>query len=157
MAIYQTRPEAVEAFQWTADIYQKEDPAWVRSLIENGNIQFAKSDRGQPLLLVLGNDGVKVASRHDYLVRYPDGRVEPMREGRFLSQFQLLSEEGCSNEVTLTYDEKYRFDLERDVYTWTGEREIHQRFYKIGLNPADPSLMVRHDEKSQTYTYFRGD
>jgi hypothetical protein len=40
MAKYRKKPVVVDAFQWTGDINQKEDPEWIRKAIESGKVVF---------------------------------------------------------------------------------------------------------------------
>lgn len=155
MAIYETKPQHVEAFQWTGDRDQLEDPAYLRNLIERGTVTFVTGEDKKVFMVFYSLEGPILVEQGDYIV-HDSGTVYPMQRSLFESKYFQASDVAASGKVTLTRDEAFLFELERDPYTPTEHRKIADMFIKAGLNPQDPSMMVQHNPDG-TMTFFKGE
>lgn len=57
MAFYTNGKDFVQAFKWTGDIHQVEDPLWIIEKIKNGEVDFAMSEiTKQPIMYIKSNE-----------------------------------------------------------------------------------------------------
>lgn len=155
MAIYQTKPQHVEAFQWTGDRDQLEDPAYLRNLIERGTVSFVTGEDKGVMMVFYEIEGPILVERGDYII-YEHGLVYPMQKQIFESTYFKASDDRASGQIILTPDEYFLFQLERDPHTPTEHLKISSLFIKAGLNPDDPLMAMKYNEDG-TITFHKGD
>lgn len=78
MTFYIKKPVIIEAFKWTGDEYQIEDPTWVCDLIEVGKITI-----NFPYMYIETLEGVMTANKGDWVIKGVKGEVYPCKPETF--------------------------------------------------------------------------
>lgn len=82
----------IEAFLWTGDQHQVEDPWWACQAVRDGRIRFRYAGTEKVSLLVrVGNgDGVRIAERGDFIVLENGGAIRPCKPGTFGATYEAV-------------------------------------------------------------------
>jgi hypothetical protein len=91
MAQFRSKPKIVEAFQWTGDEDQREDPVWIVNAIRNGDVVFRKNfDEGCVELRMTTIQGQWVyAKPGEWIIREPvEGRFYPCADDVFRANYE---------------------------------------------------------------------
>lgn len=88
---YRKKPVVVEAFLWTGDVDQLDDPHWIVEAMgkrwgDDGSVQFAP----QGWLEIMTLDGFMVACRGDYVVRGVHGEIYPCTVDIFEATYESV-------------------------------------------------------------------
>lgn len=70
---YYSKPHIVDAFQWTGEPNQTEDPEWLVEKLRSGEFRIVETDDG--IAMELGSEGCLVYVG-DYFIRYADGVID---------------------------------------------------------------------------------
>ena len=98
MAKYRTIPVEVEAFQWTGDINQVEDPVWVKEALQNwpGDCDRPaikiERDRGPLHVKVQTIDRIVVAWPRDYIVKDKNNFLSVCHPDDFEKAFEIIAD-----------------------------------------------------------------
>lgn len=87
MAKYQKKPVVVEAFKWTGDREQSEDPVWIVRAIEKGDVYFEDGH-----LMIKTLEGVHRANVGDYIVKGVRGELYPCKPDIFEETYEKVGE-----------------------------------------------------------------
>jgi len=68
----------IEAFQWTGDKDQTEDPIWIVNAIKDQKVRFLKSELGVRMAIST-LEGVMVANQGDYIIKGVEGEIYPCK------------------------------------------------------------------------------
>lgn len=90
MAQYRKKPVIIEAFRWTADTDQKEDPEWAVDAIHKGIVSFADSGTSKVKMLIKTLEGVMTADRGDYIIRGVNGELYPCKPDIFVKTYERV-------------------------------------------------------------------
>lgn len=82
---YRKKPIEIEAFQWTGDEYQLEDPVWIVDLIEEGKVTI-----NYPNMFIETLEGTMKADAGDYIIRGVKGEVYPCKPDIFEATYELI-------------------------------------------------------------------
>lgn len=82
---YRKKPIEIEAFQWTGDEYQLEDPVWIVDLIEEGKVTI-----NYPNMFIETLEGTMKANAGDYIIRGVKGEVYPCKPDIFEATYELI-------------------------------------------------------------------
>ena len=82
---YRKKPIEIEAFQWTGDEYQLEDPVWIVDLIEEGKVTI-----NYPNMFIETLEGTMKADAGDYIIRGVKGEVYPCKPDIFETTYELI-------------------------------------------------------------------
>lgn len=88
MATYCKKPAVIEAFRWTGDIDQKEDPEWAVQAIRQGFIHFDKLGTPEVTLIVRTLEGPLRANLGDYIIRGAKGELYPCKPDIFEQTYE---------------------------------------------------------------------
>lgn len=88
MKSYRKKPVVIEAFQWTGDINQTEDPEWMIKAIENGSVFFSNAGTKGVSLNIRTLEGVREASRGDYIIQGVNGEIYPCKHDIFEKTYE---------------------------------------------------------------------
>lgn len=92
MAKYRKLPVEIEAFKWTGDEHQKEDPAWICNAIRKGDVWFNKgngvTDVGMRIRTL---EGVMEAQLGDYIIKGIKGEIYPCKPDIFEATYELVA------------------------------------------------------------------
>lgn len=90
MTIYRKRGTEVDAFQWTADEHQTEDPAWICDLLKLDKARIRNPGPNVQMFLdpPSGKGAPLVANVGDWIVRNARGDVFPMTAAKFAETYE---------------------------------------------------------------------
>lgn len=89
MAKFRLSPIEIEAFRWTGDHDQAEDPEWICEALRTGGAIIAC----QPLRMCLKTPtGWRDAEPGDWIVRNHDGEIYPVKAERLKKFYEAVSE-----------------------------------------------------------------
>lgn len=80
---YRKIPVVIEAFKWTADIKQTEDPEWVIEEIKKGNIVFENAGTPEVTMVIRTWEGNMRANVGDYIIKGVKGEIYPCKPDIF--------------------------------------------------------------------------
>ena len=96
MAKYRKKPVVVEAFKWTGDQHQTEDPDWIVEAMQKpwGDNGSARIIRPKCMLLleIVTLEGMYYARRGDYIIKGADGGIRPCNPSIFEQTYEALEE-----------------------------------------------------------------
>ena len=121
---YTKKQVTIEAFKWTADMYQTEDPIWIVEAIKNNQVIIVReSITDQVSMHIKTLEGTMKASIGDYIIQGVKGEIYPCKPDIF--------------ELTYT----------ADAFGYTGDEELEQ-LQVMGVI-ADKTLRVNLDDQLQ--------
>lgn len=85
MGKYRKKPVVIEAFRWTGDQDQTEDPIWICEAIRSGQVTF---NYPECVMLINTLEGQMIASRGDYIIRGVQGEIYPCKPDIFLATYE---------------------------------------------------------------------
>lgn len=85
MAKYRKKPVVIEAFKWTGDIEQIEDPQWIIEAIRNKTVWFGVNDEkdNEPIIFIDTLEGVHIGNKGDYIIKGVKGELYPCKADIF--------------------------------------------------------------------------
>lgn len=89
---YRKKPVVIEAFKWTADITQFEDPEWIVDEIKNGNVYFEEVGTENVTMKIKTLEGIMTASRGDYIIKGIKGELYPCKPDIFEQTYEKVEE-----------------------------------------------------------------
>jgi hypothetical protein len=89
---YRKKPVVIEAFQWTGDQAQLEDPDWACKAIEDGIIFFERPDSGVEMKIKTP-EGEMTTGRGDYIIKGIGGELYPCKPDIFEKTYEAVSGE----------------------------------------------------------------
>lgn len=89
---YVKRPSFVEAFQWTGDEHQAEDPVWIVDAIRAGTASFEGSGADVVMKLVMGKGNPATVQQGWWVVRDAKGAIFTMKPEDFAAVFEPAPE-----------------------------------------------------------------
>jgi hypothetical protein len=98
---YRKKPVVIEAFKWTGDQYQIEDPEWIVKAIKDGTVWFNNQGTEQCNMEIKTLEGNHIASRGDYIIKGIKGELYPCKPDIFQQTYEPVEVE----HLGLTFDE----------------------------------------------------
>ena len=89
MAQFKKKPVVIEAFQWTGDEHQTEDPEWINA---PGVADFLHVGTKDVKLQIHTLEGVMTADRGDWIIRGVKGEVYPCKPDIFDLTYEKVEE-----------------------------------------------------------------
>lgn len=83
MARYRKKPVVIDAFKWSGDEYQLEDPHWIVDLIDKGFITI-----NYPFMYIHTLEGIMKADAGDWIIRGVKGEVYPCKPDIFEATYE---------------------------------------------------------------------
>lgn len=87
MSKFLTRQKEVDAFRWTGDHDQTEDPQWIIDAITAGTVKLRNRGTADIIMEIQTPGGVFVAHRGNWIVLHPDGEIYPYTEEVFMTEY----------------------------------------------------------------------
>jgi hypothetical protein len=91
---YRNKPVVIEAFKWTGDMDQEEDPEWIIKAIREGVVKFipnySTARNGERNLVIHTLEGNMIASRGDYIIQGVNGEIYPCKPDIFEKTYELV-------------------------------------------------------------------
>lgn len=85
---YRKKPVIIEAFRWTGDIEQEEDPVWIIEGFKNGLIKFDNPGKPFVQLVICTLEGNMFANRGDYIIKGIQGEIYPCKPDIFEATYE---------------------------------------------------------------------
>lgn len=89
---YRKKPVIIDAFKWTADIEQTEDPEWVVDAIKRGDIWFNNVGTSEVTMEIKTLEGNHIANRGDFIIRGVAGEIYPCKPDIFEKTYEELQQ-----------------------------------------------------------------
>lgn len=90
---YRKKPVVIEAFQWTADEKQTEDPVWIVNAIKKGDVWIdSDSDGGALTMKIKTLEGVMRANIGDFVIQGVNGEIYPCKPDIFEKTYEKVEE-----------------------------------------------------------------
>lgn len=87
---YRKKPVVVEAFKWTADINQTEDPVWMLEALECGEAWFENCGTKEVKLVIKTLEGNHIANPGDYIIKGIKGELYPCKPDIFEQTYETV-------------------------------------------------------------------
>jgi hypothetical protein len=87
---YRKKPVVIEAFRWTADVTQEEDPIWMLDALESGQAWFENCGTEEVKLVIKTLEGNHIANRGDYIIKGIKGELYPCKPDIFEQTYELV-------------------------------------------------------------------
>ena len=87
---YRKRPVVIDAFRWTVDERQEDDPAWIAKAIKDGDAWFENEGTPDVKMMIRTLEGVHEASVGDYIIRGIAGEIYPCKPDIFLATYEQV-------------------------------------------------------------------
>lgn len=92
MAKYRKKPVIIEAFKWTGDCKQEEDPIWITNAIENKIVWFNNAGTEDVEMEIKTLEGNHIANRGDYIIRGVKGEIYPCKADIFDMTYEKVED-----------------------------------------------------------------
>jgi hypothetical protein len=92
MAKYRKRPVVIEAFQWTADENQTDDPVWIVEAIRQDKVHFENEGTLEVAMIVHTLEGRMKANRGDYIIKGVKGEIYPCKPDIFEATYDIVED-----------------------------------------------------------------
>jgi len=90
MSLYRKLPVEIEAFKWTGDQDQTEDPLWIVNAIKRGDVYFVNHNSGLVFMKIKTLEGEMTAGQGDYIIKGIKGELYPCKPDIFENSYELL-------------------------------------------------------------------
>lgn len=108
MGKYRKKPVEIEAFKWTGDINQTEDPMWIIEAIEKGIVWFLEdSVNGKQEMIIRTLDGNHRAQRGDYIIKGVKGEIYPCKP----DIFEMTYEDNCQERILVVVTDTKEIEI----------------------------------------------
>ena len=85
MGKFRKKPIIIEAFLWTGDQDQEEDPEWIIDAIKNKNVYFEKSN-----IFIKTLEGTMKGDSGDYIIKGVNGEIYPCKPDIFEKTYEKV-------------------------------------------------------------------
>jgi len=92
MAKYRKKPVVIEAFKWTGDRTQIEDPEWIVDAIKMGRAEIYEYDDHKLYMDIKTFDGAYTARAGDYIIRGIKGEIYPCKPDIFEMTYESVED-----------------------------------------------------------------
>lgn len=93
MSKYIKKPVVVEAFKWTGDRDQEEDPLWIIEAIENGLAWIREgTSKYEPVMYITNSKDVMFAEKGDYIIKDAQGEIYSCKPDVFKKTYDKYPE-----------------------------------------------------------------
>ena len=131
MALYRKKPVVIEAFQWTGDADQIDDPVWIVEAIKTGKVII-----GQGILQIETLEGVMEAKPGDWIIKGVQGEIYPCKPDIFEQTYEqagnqeeyLITPEAVFEVETLAL---YAYSLDEAKKLAAQKQEVTGKGWKI--------------------------
>ena len=90
---YKKKPIIIEAFRWTGDQTQVEDPEWIIEAIKQGTVQFRKPELLCCVMMINTFEGIMTAYRGDWIIKGVKDELYPCKNDIFEATYEEATNE----------------------------------------------------------------
>lgn len=94
---YRKKPVVIDAFKWTADIDQVDDPTWAIEAIREGRITIICGGTPHVTLIIRTLEGEMTAHQGDYIIRGIKGELYPCKPDIFEATYEAVEKGNSAN------------------------------------------------------------
>jgi acetylornithine/succinyldiaminopimelate/putrescine aminotransferase len=87
---FRKKPVVIEAFKWTGDQNQTEDPTWIVLAITQKKVFFVNAGTEDVELCITTLEGVMSAKRGDYIIQGIKGEIYPCKPDIFEMTYEAI-------------------------------------------------------------------
>jgi len=84
---FRKKPVVIEAFKWTGDQNQAEDPVWIVDAINKNDVRFSADNQR---LLIDTLEGTMEAKQGDYIIQGIKGEIYPCKPDIFKATYEKV-------------------------------------------------------------------
>lgn len=88
MGLYRKKPLVIEAFRWTGDAMQQEDPEWAIEALRDGRMWFKADGSGTVRIWVQTREGPLCGSLGDWIIKGIEGELYPCSDSVFAATYE---------------------------------------------------------------------
>lgn len=92
MSKFRKKPVVIEAFLWTGDERQEEEPEWAAEAVEDGRIRMVDDNTEAISLKIRTLEGVMRADRGDWIIRGIKGEIYPCKPDIFAATYEPVTD-----------------------------------------------------------------
>lgn len=92
MSLFKNKPVVVEAFKWTGDMFQNEDPEWITEAIKEGTVYFSNIASEDVTMQIETLEGTHTAQRGDYIIKGIKGELYPCKPDIFELTYEPVND-----------------------------------------------------------------
>lgn len=85
---FRKKPVVIEAFKWTGDEHQTDDPDWICAAMRDGRVYFADSGTSHVTLRITTMEGTMIANRGDWIIKGIKGEIYPCKPDIFDATYE---------------------------------------------------------------------
>jgi len=85
---FRKKPVVIEAFKWTGDEKQIEDPVWMVDTLRNFDAHFNYDGTVRVSMTIKTLEGNMTASRGDYIIQGVNGEIYPCKPDIFTKTYE---------------------------------------------------------------------
>jgi hypothetical protein len=97
---YVKKPIVIEAFQWTGDINQLDDPLWIVDAIKAGSVRFRSQGTPDVVMDIDTLEGTMTVRLGDYIIRGIKGEIYPCKPDIFAASYEPAAEAVASMQLS---------------------------------------------------------
>lgn len=90
MSRWRKKPVIIDAFKWTGDETQKEDPYWADAAIKDGVMWFENVGTPEVTMKIKTLEGIHTANRGDYIIRGIKMEIYPCKPDIFEATYEYV-------------------------------------------------------------------
>lgn len=89
---YRKKPVVINAFKWTGDMFQNEDPEWMIEAIQECKVYFSNIGKEDVVMKIETLEGVMSANRGDYIIQGVKGELYPCKPDIFEMTYEEVTD-----------------------------------------------------------------
>lgn len=87
---FRKKPIVIEAFKWTGDVDQTEDPEWIVEAIKEKRVIFVNVGSPQVMMQIETLEGWMFADLGDYIIKGIKGEIYPCKANIFEATYDKV-------------------------------------------------------------------
>ena len=94
---YRKKPVVIEAFKWTGDMDQEEDPEWIIEAIKRHEVWFRFTESPDPIvnrtrMVIKTLEGEMEANPGDFIIQGVNGEIYPCKPDIFEKTYEAVED-----------------------------------------------------------------
>jgi hypothetical protein len=89
---YRKKPVVIEAFKWTADKEQEDDPEWIIEAIKNGTVYFQNGGTEDIKMIIKTMERKHIARRGYYIIKGIKGELYGCEPSIFEATYEKVDD-----------------------------------------------------------------
>lgn len=89
---YRKKPVVINAFKWTGDMFQNEDPEWITEAIQEGKVYFSNIGEENVVMKIETLEGTHTANCGDYIIQGVKGELYPCKPDIFEMTYEEVTD-----------------------------------------------------------------